>query len=122
MWSKIIVFSVFLVAVHLAAGRSLQKEDEKTWLFDSDREIEHPSGRGKMPQIVCFGWYCKRTDRATAICKGKDFSKTPKVDYTCQIVDLDFTYKLSEYSVVCKDYNVPTNDHCYLNVTVVDAD
>ena len=60
--------------------------------------------------------------RAAAICKGKDFSKTPKVDYTCHIVDPDYIYKLIDYQIICKDQSAPTKGACYLSVTVEDAD
>lgn len=121
MSSKLICLPLLLVIVHLVSF-SLGNTEERVWRFDSDKEIMNPATHTKMPQIVCYGWYCKRVERVKAVCKGKDFSLSPKIDYTCQIVNLPWTYKLADYSITCKDFTEQTNDHCYLTVKVTDAD
>lgn len=115
--SKLIVFSLLLVAVQLASSASL-KNFTKVWTFDSDKEIVDPNGESTMSQVVCYGWYCKTVERVMAICKGKDFSLTPKIDYTCSLLDPSKDYRLVYYSITCKDFSEPTNDHCYLTVYV----
>ena len=124
MSSKLIVLSLLLVAVHLAACASLRNVEERIWVFDSDRDVVMDPSQPdhKRPQITCYGWYCKRTERGTAICEGKDFSGTPNVDYTCRIGSMPFSYKLAKYSITCNDFNKRTSDQCYLTVHITDAD
>ena len=119
MWSKFFILSVLLMAMHLASSlaNSLENTDgENVWVFESEKYVGNDL-QNKQPQIVCYGWYCKRVKNMAAICKSKNFL----VGYSCRIINLDSTYKLSGYSLYCKNVREPTNDSCWLKVTVEDA-